>query len=89
MSLFKNERQEVKTDPVWELAPLWRGKIQERVKESEYGGNMMYSCLKIEKWDLLKLFQELGEGGMKKNDGGENLTKIYCKHFYKCHNAPW
>jgi hypothetical protein len=25
-------------------------------------------------------------GGIKENDGGVNLTKIYCKHFCKCHN---
>jgi hypothetical protein len=25
--------------------------------------------------------------GIKKNDGGVNLTKIYCKHFHKCHNV--
>jgi hypothetical protein len=26
--------------------------------------------------------------GGKENDGGVNLTKIYCKHFCKCHNVP-
>jgi hypothetical protein len=31
----------------------------------------------------------LGRGrGIKENDGGMNLTKIYCKHFCKCHNIP-
>jgi hypothetical protein len=28
----------------------------------------MYTCMKMEKWDLLKLFQE-GGWGMKENDG--------------------
>jgi hypothetical protein len=27
------------------------------------------------------------EEGVKENDGGVNLTKIYCKHFCKCHSA--
>jgi hypothetical protein len=26
-------------------------------------------------------------GGIKENDGGDELTKIYCKHFCKCHNV--
>jgi hypothetical protein len=30
----------------------------------------------------------MGGEGIKKNDGGINLTKIYCKHFCKCHNVP-
>jgi hypothetical protein len=25
-------------------------------------------------------------GGIKENDGGGE-SKIYCKHFYKCHNV--
>jgi hypothetical protein len=29
-----------------------------------------------------------GGGGIKENDGGVNLTKIYCKHFCKCYNGP-
>jgi hypothetical protein len=29
------------------------------------------------------------EGGtIRENNGGINLTKMYCKHFYKCHNVP-
>jgi hypothetical protein len=42
------------------------------------------------KWDLLKLFQEWGEG-IKENDGGVNSSMIYltyCKNFCKCHNIP-
>jgi hypothetical protein len=36
------------------------------VKEAEYSRNIMYSCMKMGKWDLLKLFQEWG-----KRDKGE------------------
>jgi hypothetical protein len=32
------------------------------VQEGEYGGNIMYCCMKTEKWDLLKLFQDGAEG---------------------------
>jgi hypothetical protein len=46
-----------------------RGGYKERVKEAEYSGNITYSCMKMEKWDLLKLFQEMGEVGIKKHDG--------------------
>jgi hypothetical protein len=27
-------------------------------------------------------------GGIKENDGGDNLTKIYCMHLCKCHKVP-
>jgi hypothetical protein len=33
------------------------------VEEGKYGENILYSCKKMEKWDLLKLLQECGEGG--------------------------
>jgi hypothetical protein len=33
-----------------------RGKIEGKRVGWEYDGNIMYSPLKIEKWDLLKLF---------------------------------
>jgi hypothetical protein len=42
----------------------------------------------MEKWDLLKLFQEWGEGGKRRMKEGVNSTRIYCKNFYKCHNVP-
>jgi hypothetical protein len=31
----------------------------------------------------------MGRGEIKENDEGVmmSLTKIYCKHFYKCHNV--
>jgi hypothetical protein len=41
---------------------------KERVEEGEYGTNITYSCMKMEKWDLLKLFQEWRRG-IKENDG--------------------
>jgi hypothetical protein len=30
------------------------------LREDECSGNSMYSCMKMEKWDLLKLFHERG-----------------------------
>jgi hypothetical protein len=39
------------------------------MKEGEYGGNIAYSCMKMEKRDLLNLVQEWGERGIKENDG--------------------
>jgi hypothetical protein len=43
--------------------------------------------MKMEKCDMLKLFQEWGEGRMKKkNNEGVNSTMIYYKNFCKCHN---
>jgi hypothetical protein len=36
----------------------------------------------------LKLFQEWGEGGIKENDGGGELTVKNWKKFCKCHNVP-
>jgi hypothetical protein len=49
MSAFKNEGQEGKTGSVWGLAPVGGGGYQERVWEGEYGGNIMYSCMKMGK----------------------------------------
>jgi hypothetical protein len=40
------------------------------VREAECSGNIMYSCMKMEKGDMLKLLQELGGVGIKENDGG-------------------
>jgi hypothetical protein len=31
---------------------------------------------------------KMGVEGIEENGGGVNLTKIYCKHFCKCHNMP-
>jgi hypothetical protein len=30
----------------------------------------------------------MGEGGYRRMMEEVNLTKIYCKHFCKCHNVP-
>jgi hypothetical protein len=32
------------------------GGYKERVKEGKYDRNIIYSCMKIEKWELLKWF---------------------------------
>jgi hypothetical protein len=34
---------------------------KERVQEAEFSGNITYSFMKMEKWDMLKLFQEWEE----------------------------
>jgi hypothetical protein len=58
------------------------------LEKDEYTGNIMYSRVKMTKWDLLKLSQEWG-CGVKENDGREmNSTMIYCKNFCTCHNVP-
>jgi hypothetical protein len=44
-------------------------------------------CMKMEKSDMLKLFQDGGRG-IKENDGGVNSIMIYCKNFSKCHSVP-
>jgi hypothetical protein len=37
----------------------WGGRgYKETMQEGEYGGNTTYSCMNMEKRDLLKLFQE-------------------------------
>jgi hypothetical protein len=41
---------------------LWKGVGHKKgVKEGEYGGCILYSCMKIEQRNLLKLFYENGE----------------------------
>jgi hypothetical protein len=39
------------------------GRGEKMVTEGEYGANTVYTCMQMEKWYLLKLFQEYGEGG--------------------------
>jgi hypothetical protein len=56
------------------------------VEEGEYDGNM-YSYVKMEKQDLLKLFQNGGKE-KKENDGGVHSTMTYYKNFCKCHSVP-
>jgi hypothetical protein len=45
----------------------------------------------MQKTILLKLFQEWGEGRMKKSDEGVNSNMVYlihCENLCKCHNTP-
>jgi hypothetical protein len=42
--------------------------------EGECGRNVMYSNVKMEKWDLLKVSQEWGGEGIKENDGGDEFN---------------
>jgi hypothetical protein len=44
----------------------------------------MYQMKKETCWNYFKN----GGRGIKENDGGVNLTEIYCKHFCKCHKVP-
>jgi hypothetical protein len=57
------------------------------VQEGECGKNIMCLCMKMEKWDLLKLFQEWGRG-IKESDGGVNSSIKSDKNFGRCHNVP-
>jgi hypothetical protein len=41
MSLFRNKGQEGKTDLVWGLVPVGGGGYKERVKQGEYGRNII------------------------------------------------
>jgi hypothetical protein len=61
MHFFKNGVQEGKTAPVLMLAPLWeRG---HKDVDGEYSGNIMYSCMKMEKIRLVEIIQEWGDRG--------------------------
>jgi hypothetical protein len=45
---FKNGEKEGKTGPIWGAGTSGRGKdIRNRCKRGEYGGNNMYSCMKM------------------------------------------
>jgi hypothetical protein len=46
---FPKTEQEGKTGPVWELGPVGGGGYKERGKKGEYGGNIVYSSMKMEK----------------------------------------
>jgi hypothetical protein len=43
-----------------------------RVKEGKYGWGTFYMCMRIEKWNLLKLFKEVGEGGWENSRVGKS-----------------
>jgi hypothetical protein len=48
----------------------------EIVKECECSGNIIGSCIKMEKWEMLKI-PGMGERGKKENDGrGEHSYDI-------------
>jgi hypothetical protein len=49
------------------------GRDRERVWKDEYSANTVYVCMQIEKWDLLEVFQEWEERGMKENGGGSEF----------------
>jgi hypothetical protein len=48
VSFFKNGGQEDKTGPVWGLVAVGEGDVWKGVG-GEYGGNIMYSCMEMEK----------------------------------------
>jgi hypothetical protein len=64
MSFFKNGG---KTGPVWGVSQWERGRYR-RYKEGECGGNVMYSCIKLEK--MRPAETRMRGGGIKENDGG-------------------
>jgi hypothetical protein len=41
-----------------------------RVQEGEYGANTVNTCMHMEEWDLLNVFQELGGVELKEHGGG-------------------
>jgi hypothetical protein len=49
MSFFTNGERKGKTGSVWGLAPVGRRRIQGKGEEGEYGRNIIYSYLKVEK----------------------------------------
>jgi hypothetical protein len=62
----KKKGQEGKTGSIWGLVPV--GGCKKRVKKGKYGGNSMYSCMKMKR-DLSTLLK-MEEGEIKENDGG-------------------
>jgi glutamate synthase domain-containing protein 1 len=59
MFLFKNKtnkqtnkkprEKEGQTSLFWRLVPVRAGRIKGKAQEDEYGGNIIYLCMKIEK----------------------------------------
>jgi hypothetical protein len=82
--ILRNEGQKCTIGSVWGWVPVWGVGAMERVKESEYGRCTLYTCMKIELWNLWNYFK-MTRRGMRENDG-VSLTKVHCKHIWKCHN---
>jgi hypothetical protein len=51
---LKNEGHKGKTGPAQGWVLVW--KFKERIKKCEYGVSIMYKRMKIDQWELLKLF---------------------------------
>jgi hypothetical protein len=49
MYFFKNREQEGKTSPIWDLVAVKGERIKEKGIGGEYGRNIMYSHMKMEK----------------------------------------
>jgi hypothetical protein len=63
-----------------------RGEHKERVKEGKYGECILYSCTKLNNRiikPVVIVLRKWGRG-IRKNNGGVNLTIIYSKHICKC-----
>jgi hypothetical protein len=60
MSFFKKEGQEGKTGSHWGCSQCKGEGYKKRIKEAESSGNVICSCMRMEKCDLLKLFKEEG-----------------------------
>jgi hypothetical protein len=77
VTIFKNEQSQVLLALKQVLSGVWHQwegvGYKERVEEGEYGGNI-YSYMKMDKWNLLKLFQEWGRWGIKENEGGYEIN---------------
>jgi hypothetical protein len=64
----------------------WGGH-KERVQD-EYGGNIMYSWIQMEKIRPVETILGVRVGGYRKMMGRGNSTMIYFENFCNCHNVP-
>jgi hypothetical protein len=61
----------------------WEGGVHNvRVSGGEHGRCILYSYMEWKNENVLRR----GVEGRRENNGGENLTKIYCEYIGKCHN---
>jgi hypothetical protein len=58
------------------LVPV-EGVYKERVKKAEYVKILCTHVWKWKKMKPIKIILEMGEGRIKENNGGVNLTKMY------------